>query len=137
MKKVNYVLILSVLIYSCSSKNDFIQDVYVNELIDMSLPIYSEIITPGESIFIEGGVEGIIIYHGFGDNYKVYDRNCSYEPSLECSHIDSVISGIAYCGCCTSAFLISNSGEPINAPAILSLKSYNWSLENNIIRIFN
>ena len=110
----------------------------MNEIVDLSLPIYSDITTPGNSIFIEGGVEGIIIYHGVGEEYKVYDRNCSYEPSLECSHIDSVNSGIAYCGCCTSAFLISNTGEPINAPALLPLKEYNWSINaSKTMRIFN
>jgi hypothetical protein len=138
MKKVNYILIISVLICSCNSKNDFIQNVYVNETIPLNLPEYSEVLTPGNSIFVEGGVEGIIIYHGVGEDYKIYDRNCSYEPSLACSHIDSVNSGIAYCGCCTSAFLISNIGEPINAPALLPLKAYKWSLDNNnILRIFN
>jgi Rieske Fe-S protein len=92
----------------------------------------------GSAIFTKGGVEGIIIYRGFGDDYKVYDRNCSYQPSLSCSVIDSVNSGIAFCGCCTSAFLISNTGESINAPALLSLKTYNWSLDdNNVMRIYN
>ena len=137
MKKLTYILTISMLVFSCNSKDDFIQDVYVNELIDLSLPIYSEIVTPGNSIFVEGGVEGIIIYHGVGNDYKVYDRNCSYEPSLACSVIDSVNSGIAYCGCCASAFLISNTGEAINAPALLPLKTYHWSLDNNILRIFN
>ena len=138
MKKYNYLIIITIIIYSCSSKNDYIQDVYVNEIVDLSLPIYSDITTPGNSIFVEGGVEGIIIYHGVGEEYKVYDRNCSYEPSLECSHIDSVNSGIAYCGCCTSAFLISNTGEPINAPALLPLKEYNWSINaSKKMRIFN
>jgi hypothetical protein len=137
MKELSQILTISILIFSCNSKDDFIQNVYVNELIDLNLPIYSEITTPGNSIFIEGGVEGIIIYHGVGEDYKVYDRNCSYEPSLSCSNIDSVNSGIAYCGCCTSAFLIGNSGEAINAPALLPLKPYNWSLDNNMLRIFN
>ena len=138
MKTYSYLLLISILICNCSNQNDYIQDIYVNEFIDLSLPIYSDISTPGNSIFIEGGVEGIIIYRGFGQDYKVYDRNCSYEPSLTCSYIDSINSGIAYCGCCTSAFLISNTGEPINAPALLPLKEYNWSLNSsNILHIFN
>ena len=137
MKNSIYILIISILIFSCNTKDDYIQEVYVNKKIDLNLPIYSEIITTGNSIFINGGVEGIIIYHGVGNDYKVYDRNCSYEPSLACSVIDSVNSGIAYCGCCTSAFLISNTGEAINAPALLPLKSYSWRLDNNILRIFN
>ena len=137
MKNLIFILTISIFIFSCNTKDDYIQEVYVNELIDLSLPAYSELITTGNSIFINGGVEGIIIYHGAGNDYKVYDRNCSYEPSLACSVIDSVNSGIAYCGCCTSAFLISNTGEAINAPALLPLKSYSWSLDNNILRIFN
>ena len=138
MKKLTYILTISILIFSCDDKNCYIQDVYVNKNINLSLPNYSEIATTGNAIFVEGGVEGIIIYHGVGDSYKVYDRNCSYEPCLSCSYIDSVNSGIAYCGCCTSAFLISNTGESINAPALLSLKTYNWSLDdNNVMRIYN
>tara|TARA_B100000902_G_scaffold384736_1_gene425245 strand:- start:517 stop:966 length:450 start_codon:yes stop_codon:yes gene_type:complete len=137
MKNIIYILPISILIFSCNTKDEYIQDVYVNEFIDLSLPEYSEIITTGNSIFIPGGVEGIILYHGVGNDYKVYDRNCSYEPSLACSVIDSVNSGIGYCGCCTSAFLISKNGEAINAPALLPLKMYNWSLDNNILRISN
>jgi len=137
MKKLIRILAITTLIYGCNSENCFIQNIYVNQLIDLNLPENSDLVIPGNSIFVEGGVEGIIVYHGFGEDYKVYDRNCSYEPCLACSQIDSVNSGIAYCGCCTSAFLISNSGEAINAPALLPLKQYNWSLNNNILRIFN
>ena len=137
MAKATHIMAISILIFSCNSKDDFIQDVYVNEFVDLSLPIYSEISIPGNSMFIDGGVEGIIIYHGFSDNYKIYDRNCSYQPSLACSFIDSINSGIAYCSCCTSAFLVSNTAEAINSPALLPLKEYNWSISNNILRIFN
>ena len=138
MKKLTYILAIYILVLSCNTKDDYIQEVYVNEYLNLSLPEYSEITIPGNAIFIQGGVEGIIIYHGVGNDYKVYDRNCSYEPSLYCSVIDSVNSGIAFCGCCTSAFLISNTGESINAPALLSLKNYNWSLDdNNVLHIFN
>ena len=138
MKKLIYILTMNILVLSCNTKNDYIQEVYVNEYVNLSLPENSEIAISGSAIFIEGGVEGIIIYHGVGNDYKVYDRNCSYEPSLSCSVIDSVNSGIAFCGCCASAFLISNTGEAINAPALLSLKNYNWSLnDNNVLHIFN
>ena len=137
MKIINCITILTLLFFSCSNQENYIQNVYVDVEIDLNLPEYSEIKTSGNSMFIKGGVEGIIIYHGVGNDYKIYDRNCSYEPSLICSVIDSVNSGIAYCGCCTSAFLISNNAEPINNPALLPLKSYKWSLNNNILRIFN
>ena len=93
------IVIIAFTLTCCNDKSDFIENVNVNEFIDLSLPKYSEIIQNGSSIFIDGGVEGIIIYHSIGDEYRVYDRNCSYEPSLNCAAIDSVNSGIAYCGC--------------------------------------
>ena len=105
--------------------------------IDLSLPEYNEIATSGSSIFVEGGIQGIIIYYGVGNDYKVYDRNCSYEPSLACSYIDLVSSGIAYCGCCTSAFLLAQDGAVVNSPALLPLKEYNWSLQGSVMYIFN
>ena len=114
-----------------------IQEVYVNILVDLSLPEYSDLQVSGNSIFITGGVKGIIIYHGVGNNYKVYDRNCSYEPSLACSYIDSVNSGIAYCGCCTSAFLLAQDGAAANSPALLPLKEYYWTLSGSQMRISN
>jgi len=137
MNKAFIIIIFSLIFLSCNRKDDFIENVYVNEIIDLSLPQNSNIINNGSHIFIEGGVEGIIIYHSFGNEYKVYDRNCSYEPSLNCASIDSVNSGIAFCGCCPSAFSIFSSGEAINAPALLPLKQYHWSLENSIMRIYN
>jgi hypothetical protein len=137
MKLSLYILIISLLIASCNSKDDYIAEVYVNILIDLSLPEYSDLQVSGNSIFIEGGVEGIIIYHGVGDDYKVYDRNCSYEPSLACSHIDSVNAGIAYCGCCTSAFLLGQDGAAANSPALLPLKEYYFTLSGNQMRISN
>ena len=138
MKLVFYILISLFFFSTCNIKDNYIQDVYVNINLDLNLPEYSDLQVSGNSIFIEGGVEGVIIYHGLGNDYKVYDRNCSYEPSLSCSKIDSIDAGIAYCGCCTSAFLLSNNANAINSPALLPLKSYNWSLgNNNILRIFN
>ena len=137
MKSSLYILSISLLIASCNSKDDYIKEVYVNILIDLSLPEYSDLQVSGNSIFIDGGVEGIIIYHGVGDYYKVYDRNCSYEPSLACSVIDSVSSGVAYCGCCTSAFLLGQDGAAANSPALLPLKEYYWTLSGSQMRISN
>ncbi len=138
MKNMFYIIIFLLSLISCSSESDYIRDVYVNIELNLSLPEYSELNTIGNSIFIEGGNKGIIIYKMGVNEYKVYDRNCSYEPSLQCSYIDSISSTISYCGCCSSAFLLDNNGLAVNSPALLPLKMYNWSLSNNIIlRIFN
>tara|TARA_B110000444_G_scaffold243434_1_gene261845 strand:+ start:472 stop:921 length:450 start_codon:yes stop_codon:yes gene_type:complete len=137
MKLTFYILISILFLANCYTKEDYIQEVYVNINIDLNLPEYSDLQVSGNALFIEGGVEGIIIYHGVGKDYKVYDRNCSYEPSLSCSFIDSINSGIAYCGCCSSAFLLSNNASVLNSPALLPLKIYNWSLSGSQMHISN
>jgi len=137
MKSVLYILILLFFFSTCNTKDDYIQEIYVNIFIDLNLPEYSDLQVSGNFIFIEGGVEGIIIYHGVGNDYKVYDRNCSYEPSLSCSLIDSVDAGIAYCGCCSSAFLLSNDASVLNSPALLPLKKYYWTLSGSQMHISN
>jgi len=137
MKSALYILIALFFFSTCNTKDDYIQEVYVNINIDLNLPEYSDLQVSGNSIFIKGGVEGIIIYHGIGNDYKVYDRNCSYEPSLSCSKIDSVDAGIAYCGCCTSAFLLSNDASVLNSPALLPLKKYYWTFSGSQMHISN
>ena len=137
MKLTLYILSIFLIFSTCNTQDDYIQEVYVNINIDLNLPEYSDLQVSGNSIFIEGGIEGIIIYHGVGNDYKVYDRNCSYEPSLSCSQIDSVDAGIAYCGCCSSAFLLSSDASVLNSPALLPLKEYYWTLSGNILRISN
>jgi hypothetical protein len=137
MKSAFYILSSLFFLSTCNTKDDYIQEVYVNININLNLPEFSDLQVSGNSIFIEGGVEGIIIYHGVGNDYKVYDRNCSYEPSLSCSQIDSVDAGIAYCGCCTSAFLLSNDASVLNSPALLPLKKYFWTLTGSQMHISN
>ncbi len=91
MKIVHSILITALLLSSCVNKDDYICNTYINIDLDLSLPEYSDLTALDNSIFIEGGCAGIIIYHFATNEYKVYDRNCSYEPSLACSFIDSEI----------------------------------------------
>ena len=137
MKQAKYFLIFLLSIFSCGDSNNYIRNVYVDVEIDLSLPEFSNLNTVGNSLFIEGGNKGIIIYRHSNYEYKIYDRNCSYEPNLECSYIDSINSIIAFCGCCSSAFLLDQNGSAANSPAVLPLKQYNYSLNNTLLHIFN
>ena len=137
MKKAKFLVLFLIIISSCGDSNDYIRDVYVDVEIDLSLPQFSPLNTVGNSIFIEGGNKGIIIYRFSNYEYNIYDRNCSYEPNLECSYIDSINSTIAMCGCCSSAFLLDQNGVAANSPAVLPLKQYNYSLNNTLLHIFN
>ena len=137
MKKAKFLVLFLIIISSCGDSNDYIRNVYVDVEIDLSLPEFSPLNTVGNSIFVEGGNKGIIIYRFSNYKYNIYDRNCSYEPNLECSYIDSINSTIAMCGCCSSAFLLDQNGVAANSPAVLPLKQYNYSLNNTLLHIFN
>ena len=137
MKLERKLIILLLLFIHCGDSNEYIQNVYVDIEIDLSLPEFSNLNTVGNSMFLEGGNKGIIIYSFSNYEYRIYDRNCSYEPSLSCSYIDSINSTIAFCGCCSSAFLLDQDGSAANSPAILPLKQYNYSLNNTILNIYN
>jgi len=137
MKQAKFLIIFLLSIFSCGDSNNYIRNVYVDVDIDLSLPEFSNLNTVGNSLFIEGGNKGIIIYRHSNYEYKIYDRNCSYEPNLDCSYIDSVNSIIAFCGCCSSAFLLDQNGSAANSPAVLPLKQYNYSLNNTLLHIFN
>ena len=137
MKKAKFLVLFLIIISSCGDSNDYIRNVYVDVEIDLSLPEFSPLNTVGNSIFVEGGNKGIIIYRFSNYEYNIYDRNCSYEPNLECSYIDSINSTIAICGCCSSAFLLDQNGVAANSPAVLPLKEYNYSLNNTLLHIFN
>ena len=138
MRKSILFLLFILIFISCVDKNDYIQNVYVNIEIPLNQPEYSDLESIGSSIFITGGVKGIIIYHAGLNDYKVFDRNCSYEPSSACSIIDSINSTIASCECCSSKFLIDQNGIAANGPALLPLKEYYSTLSSaGILHITN
>ena len=137
MKKI-IILVLSLLsLSSCTDSDDYIQNVYVNIEVPVNQPEYSDLDAIGNSIFITGGVKGIIIYHANVNDYRAFDRNCSFEPSTQCAYIDSINSTIASCNCCSSKFLIDQNGITANGPALLPLKEYYTSFSGGILKIKN
>ena len=137
MKKIIILVVSMLFLSSCMDSNDYIQDVYVNIEIPVNQPEYSDLDAIGNSIFITGGVRGIIIYHSNVNDHRAFDRNCSFEPSTQCAYIDSINSTIASCNCCSSKFLINQNGITANGPALLPLKEYYTSFSGGILKIKN
>ncbi len=135
--KIRILTLICLLFLSCQKEEDYIPNVMVDINLNLTLPEFSELQTIGNYIFITGGVKGIIVYHQSFDIYKTYDRNCSYQPSLSCSKIDSVNSTIAICNCCDSNFLLGQNGQTISGPAILPLKQYPNTFLGEFLHIYN
>ena len=135
--KIRILALFCLLFFSCQKEEDYIQNVVVDINLNLTLPGFSDLGTVGNSVFINGGVKGIIVYRQGFDSYKTYDRNCSFEPSLSCARIDSVNSSIAICKCCNSMFLLEQNGDNIDGPALLPLKKYDNSLLGDVLHIYN
>tara|TARA_B100000902_G_scaffold201890_1_gene192423 strand:+ start:39859 stop:40269 length:411 start_codon:yes stop_codon:yes gene_type:complete len=136
MRSVIFILFFLIL-FSCQKEDDYINNVIVDIDLNLSLPEYTELQIVGNSIFINGGVKGIIVYYQGFETYKTYERSCTYEPSLNCARIDSVNSTIAICNCCDSKFLLGQEGQAIDGPALLPLKQYQNTLSGQILEIYN
>jgi hypothetical protein len=137
MKNIFFCFTLILFFTSCVDKENYIREVYVNIEVPINQPEYSGLNAIGNTIFITGGVKGILIYHSNVNDYRAFDRNCSFEPSSDCAYIDSVNSIVASCACCTSKFLIDQDGITANGPALLPLKEYYTSFSGGILKIQN
>ena len=137
MKKTIILVLNLMFLSSCTNSDDYIQNVYVNIEVPVNQPEYSDLDAIGNSVFITGGVKGIIIYHANVNDYRAFDRNCSFEPSTQCAYIDSINSTIASCNCCSSKFLIDQNGITANGPALRPLKEYYTSFSGGILKIKN
>lgn len=143
MSKYQYPLILFLITLLGSSACD-------NELGDVPLPFrdFQDIVINldlpenralnNDKGFIyrdDAGVRGLIIYHESGDNYYVYERNCSYEPNGACATVEVHSSGLYMVdNCCGSIFSFPNA-FPTREPARSALRIYESSLQGRALTI--
>ncbi len=145
LKRINTKIIiffaLSFLLFitkSCKDKDDIVPYAYVNFYVYINEPDFFELNAIGNSVAVSGGVSGIIIYRVSENQFKAYDRTCTYEPSNPCELIDVYEQGgpLAVDSCCGSKFLLTD-GSVIEGPALLSLREYNANFDGNAIHIYN
>jgi len=134
-----FVIICSALFSdSCRKKEDLVPNVYVNFTIFLSDPEFSTLQTIGNSVYITGGVAGIIIYRLSDNNFVALDRCCTYKPSNRCSVLpDSTNSFFLKCPCCGSKFSTLDGGVQ-SGSAERPLVQYSTSYDGvNSVRITN
>jgi nitrite reductase/ring-hydroxylating ferredoxin subunit len=71
--------------FSCEKNetNDVLPNVSVNETINLNLPQYIDLQTPGGSVYSLGGIKGIFIKNtGLTPKFKAYERAC---PNYDCT----------------------------------------------------
>lgn len=138
MRTLIYIIFISIFFVACSKEaQQNIPLVNVNSTIYTNNPAFNKISVPGTWMYINGGSRGIIIYRASTEEFKAYDRHCTYEPENSCGlvAVDSTdITGVD--DCCGSTFLLTD-GAVTKGPATLPLKQYQTSFDGNVLRVFN
>lgn len=137
------LIIAATFLLSCSSNNEenencrFLLDVPVNENVNLSFPIYSELQFAGNSVWVPGvGNAGIIVAFTGGD-YFAWDAADPNHPQSSCSILEP--SGLnATCGCDDKNEYSLVSGQPLgNNNLRCGLKNYRVQKSGNILTVFN
>lgn len=103
--------------------------------INLNLPEYVSLKTDGRSVYVDGGIRGIILYRKNASTYLAYERNCSFQPNSACATVDVHVSTLyMLCSCCSSTFDLS-TGLPTSGPAWRPLRQYETSLNGTILTI--
>ena len=131
------MLILALFQIQCKDREDRVPFVPVDITLNLSLPIYSELNTVGNHINITGGSLGIIIYRLSTDEFKAFDRHCTFNVPENC-RIDVDNSNIQAVdnNCCGSVFSIID-GTVQSGDAFVNLTEYQTSFFNNTVTISN
>lgn len=140
--KSSKIIIISLFIYlfiiptSCNN-DQRIPYTYVNFILYLNLPEFNELKTPGNYVYVNGGVRGIIIYCNYTDNYTAFERNCPYMPSDNKAilEVDSTRMFLV-CKHCNSKFLLNN-GAYISGPSKYSPMIYNTLFEDNKLYVYS
>lgn len=103
--------------------------------INLNLPEYIKLRSDRGSVYIEGGVQGIILYRENATTYLAYERNCSFQPNNACVIVEIDQSTLFMLDpCCSSTFDFS-TGLPTGGPAWRPLRRYETILNGSELTI--
>lgn len=117
----------------------------VNLTINTDLPTYFKLKNLGSYVYEDGGNRGILVIHGFDDQFYAFDRLCTHLPDLTCSliHVDSMnlnlrcghFSDTTWVPCCESKYQMD--GLVQQGPAKYPLRQYPVAINGSILYIRN
>lgn len=135
LKFMGLVALMSLLLWRCGDDaggENPVPSAPVNLTINTDLPSYFHLKNLGGYVYENGGNRGVIIMHGFDDQFYAFDRLCTHLPDLSCSiiHVDSLnlnlrcgtFSDTTWVPCCDSKY--QYDGNVLRGPAKFPLRQY-------------
>jgi nitrite reductase/ring-hydroxylating ferredoxin subunit len=138
MKRILILISPLLLVCGCDKDKYEFPDAYVNTYLYPNNVEFNGLHFPGGSTYIDGGVNGILIFHDYFDNYIAYDRACTNEPLNSCEqvYINTEELNLLSCHCCDSEYFIFD-GAVTQGPAHYALHRYKTSFDGVKLRIYN
>lgn len=134
-----FSFLLFVLLFGC--KDEFtgsnIPNVPVNIYISTQDPEFIDLTTPTGWVYVTGGSRGIIIYRINQDEFKAYDRHCTFNPTNSCAIVEMDLSNVTLSDACCGSIFSVFSGIPNQGPAVQRLREYQTAFDGTTLRVFN
>ncbi|MBX3164836.1 MAG: hypothetical protein KF900_10170 [Bacteroidetes bacterium] len=141
MKKILF-LFFTFLIFSCDKKNQQannnpVPSVPVNIVFYPNDPLYQKLQWVGGWVYIDGGINGIVVYRKSQEEFVAVERTSSYAPNNSAAKVQVMNDNF------TLRDTISNSrwrifdGTVTQGPAEWALRLYGTSYDGNMLRILN
>ena len=144
MKKKIFILILFVIVLSCKSDDEQVNDnpylfiPVISLNLNLNLPEYNPLKFPGSNVIINSqGVKGIVIYNVNNDLYTAFDLSDPNHVPSQCSKM--TIEGIiATCPCTndTNSYDIVTGLHTANEN-LYPMQQYRVERNGDNIRVFN
>ena len=140
MKKAILLVIISHLFLGCSdnensNKNPYIPNYNFSVDLNLNLPLYANLKSPGNGIYYaNAGAKGLIVFNS-GSGYNAFDAACPNQEISSCSTM--TIKGInALCACDNKEYNLF-TGQATTA-ATYPMKQYRVQVvSETLIRIYN
>jgi nitrite reductase/ring-hydroxylating ferredoxin subunit len=138
MKKTSLIVLLTILLYSCSdnfsNNNPYIPNYTFSTTINMNFPQYNDLQYVSNAVYINqtgAGVKGIYVFNT-GSGYNAFDAACPNQTLSDCSTL--TLNGInLVCPCDKEEYNLFSGQGTLKYP----LKQYRVEVNSNIIRVYN
>ena len=145
MKKIVFLLIISITVLSCNSDdgnnntsdNPFLITPLVNINLNLSLPEYNALNFPGNSIIIHNqGIKGIVVYNINNELYTAFELSDPNHSPNSCSRM--TIEGIvATCQCDDENKYDIVTGQKQGNQSQYPMQQYRATRSGDVVHVFN
>ena len=123
---------------SCDKDNYEFPNANVNLFLYPNNPEFNGLHVPENWVYVDGGVNGILIYHNAIEGFIAYDRACTNDPLNSCEqiYVDMENLNTLSCHCCESQYFIFD-GSVIEGPSAQALHRYRTYFDGVTLSINN